>query len=145
MFRALPRPSSGAYNCISSFWFYRWSMAVAALLVMVWQVMICLHHLITCVWSVYITVRWFVVHPNYVNKLHRAVLIMSWNFPTGVNKRMLNPKLCALCNWHKGSCCVCDPDSYNRGKARKGFDRVTERDKCVFMVANGTDMGIVEN
>jgi len=26
MFRALPRPSSGAYNCISSLWFYCWSM-----------------------------------------------------------------------------------------------------------------------
>jgi hypothetical protein len=36
MFRALPRPSSGAYNCISSLWFYRWSVVVAALLVMVW-------------------------------------------------------------------------------------------------------------
>jgi len=38
MFRALPRPSSGAYNCISSLWFYRRSVAVAVLLVMVWQV-----------------------------------------------------------------------------------------------------------
>jgi len=38
MFRVLPRPSSGAYNCISSLWFYRWSMVVAALLVVVWQV-----------------------------------------------------------------------------------------------------------
>jgi len=36
MFRALPRPSSGAYNCISSLWFYRWSMAVIALLDVVW-------------------------------------------------------------------------------------------------------------
>ena len=36
-FRALPRPSSGAYNCISSLWFYRWSVAVAALLVVVCQ------------------------------------------------------------------------------------------------------------
>jgi hypothetical protein len=35
MFRALSRPSSGAYSCISSFWFYRWSVAVAALLVVV--------------------------------------------------------------------------------------------------------------
>ena len=35
MFRALPRPSSGAYNCISSLWFYRWSVAVAAFLVVV--------------------------------------------------------------------------------------------------------------
>jgi len=26
MFRAPPRPSSGAYNCISSLWFYRWSV-----------------------------------------------------------------------------------------------------------------------
>jgi len=32
MFRAPPRPSSGAYNCINSLWFYRWSVAVAALL-----------------------------------------------------------------------------------------------------------------
>jgi hypothetical protein len=36
MLRALPHPSSGAYNCISSLWFYRWSMLVAALLVVVW-------------------------------------------------------------------------------------------------------------
>jgi len=33
MFRALPRPSSGAYKFISSLWFYRWSVVVAALLV----------------------------------------------------------------------------------------------------------------
>jgi hypothetical protein len=38
MFRAPPRPSSGAYNCISSLWFYHWSVVVAALLVMVWLV-----------------------------------------------------------------------------------------------------------
>jgi len=25
MFWAPPRPSSGAYNCINSLWFYRWS------------------------------------------------------------------------------------------------------------------------
>jgi hypothetical protein len=31
-FRAPPRPSSGACNCISNLWFYRWSVAVAALL-----------------------------------------------------------------------------------------------------------------
>jgi len=36
MFRAPPRPSSGAYNYISSLWFYRWSLVVAALLVVVW-------------------------------------------------------------------------------------------------------------
>jgi hypothetical protein len=36
MFRAPPRPSSGAYKCINSHWFYRWSMVVAALLVVVW-------------------------------------------------------------------------------------------------------------
>jgi hypothetical protein len=35
MFWALPRPSSGAYNGISSIWFYGWGVAVAALLVMV--------------------------------------------------------------------------------------------------------------
>jgi len=37
MFRVPPRPSSGAYNCINSLWFYLWSVAVAALLVVVWQ------------------------------------------------------------------------------------------------------------
>jgi len=36
MFRAFIRPSSGAYNCISNLWFYRWSVVVAALLVVVW-------------------------------------------------------------------------------------------------------------
>jgi len=36
MFRAPPRPSSGVYNCINSLWFYRWSVVVAALLVVVW-------------------------------------------------------------------------------------------------------------
>ena len=30
-------PSSGAYNCTRSLWFYRWSVAVGALLVVVWQ------------------------------------------------------------------------------------------------------------
>ena len=33
MFRAPPRPSSGAYNYSSSLWFYRWSVVVAVLLV----------------------------------------------------------------------------------------------------------------
>jgi hypothetical protein len=36
MFRAPPCPSSGAYNCISSLWFYRWSVVVAVLLVIFW-------------------------------------------------------------------------------------------------------------
>ena len=31
MFRAPLRPSSGAYNCTRSLWFYRWSVAVGAL------------------------------------------------------------------------------------------------------------------
>jgi hypothetical protein len=31
MFRALSRPSSGAHNCISSLWFHRWIVVVAAL------------------------------------------------------------------------------------------------------------------
>jgi hypothetical protein len=46
MFQASPRPSSGAYNCISSLWFYRWSVLVAALLVMVWDYdqQHCYHH-----------------------------------------------------------------------------------------------------
>jgi len=34
MFRASFRPSSGAYNWIRSLWFYRWRVAVGALLVM---------------------------------------------------------------------------------------------------------------
>jgi hypothetical protein len=38
MFRASFRPSSGAYDCIRSLWFYRWRVAVGALLVVVWQV-----------------------------------------------------------------------------------------------------------
>jgi hypothetical protein len=33
MFRAPPHPSSGAYNCTNSLWFYRWNVLVAALLV----------------------------------------------------------------------------------------------------------------
>jgi hypothetical protein len=37
MFWASPRPSSGAYNCTRSLWFYRWSVVVGALLVVVWQ------------------------------------------------------------------------------------------------------------
>jgi len=37
MFLVLPRPSSGAYNRISSLWFYPWSVVVAALLFVVWQ------------------------------------------------------------------------------------------------------------
>jgi hypothetical protein len=37
MFWALPRPSSRAYNCISSFWFYCWNVAVAALIAVVCQ------------------------------------------------------------------------------------------------------------
>jgi hypothetical protein len=36
MFRVLPCPSSGAYNCLSSLWFYHWSVVVAVLLVVVW-------------------------------------------------------------------------------------------------------------
>jgi len=36
-FRAPFRPSSGAYNCTRSLWFYRWSVTVGALLVVVWH------------------------------------------------------------------------------------------------------------
>jgi len=35
MFRAFPRPSSGAYNCLSRLWFYRWRVVIAVLLVVV--------------------------------------------------------------------------------------------------------------
>jgi hypothetical protein len=37
MFQVLLRPLSEAYNCISSLWFYCWSVVVAALLVVVCQ------------------------------------------------------------------------------------------------------------
>jgi len=37
MLRASPRPSSGAYNCSRSIWFYRWGEADGVLLVVVWQ------------------------------------------------------------------------------------------------------------
>ena len=37
MFREPLRPSSGAYNCTRSLWFYRWRVAVGALLVVVCQ------------------------------------------------------------------------------------------------------------
>jgi len=35
LYRAFSRPSSGASNCISSLWFYCWSVVVAVLLVVV--------------------------------------------------------------------------------------------------------------
>jgi len=35
MFRAPLRPSLGACNCTRSLWFYRWSVAVGALLVVI--------------------------------------------------------------------------------------------------------------
>jgi hypothetical protein len=38
MFWASPRPSSEAYNCTRSLWFYRWREVAGALLVVVWQV-----------------------------------------------------------------------------------------------------------
>jgi hypothetical protein len=37
MFRASLRPSAGAYNCTRNLWFYRLSVAVGALLVVVWH------------------------------------------------------------------------------------------------------------
>jgi len=37
MFRASPRPSSGAYNCTRNLWFNRWREAAGALLVVVCQ------------------------------------------------------------------------------------------------------------
>jgi len=36
MFRVSPRPSSGAYDCTRSLWFYRWREAAGAFLVVVW-------------------------------------------------------------------------------------------------------------
>jgi fucose 4-O-acetylase-like acetyltransferase len=36
MFQASPRPSSGAYNCTRSLWFYCWREAAGALLVVIW-------------------------------------------------------------------------------------------------------------
>ena len=40
MFRASPRPFSGAYNCTRSLWFYRSREAAETLLVVVWPVII---------------------------------------------------------------------------------------------------------
>jgi hypothetical protein len=37
MYRASPRPSSGAYNCTRSLWFYRWREEAGVLLVVVCQ------------------------------------------------------------------------------------------------------------
>ena len=37
MFRGSPRPSSGAYNCAMSLWFYRWRAAAGVLLVVICQ------------------------------------------------------------------------------------------------------------
>jgi hypothetical protein len=31
MFQAPPRPSSGAYNCINSLWFYHWSIGSSSI------------------------------------------------------------------------------------------------------------------
>jgi hypothetical protein len=36
MFRASPRPLSGAHNCTRSLWFYHWKEAAGVLLVVVW-------------------------------------------------------------------------------------------------------------
>jgi len=41
MFRASPRPSSGACNCTKCLWVYRWREAAGALLVVVWHVITC--------------------------------------------------------------------------------------------------------
>jgi hypothetical protein len=75
-FRAPLRPSSGAFNCTRSLWFYCWSVAVGALLVVVWQVNLhdhdqkrCYHHaptvkpeapsVVVCSWW------WAVRHPKH--------------------------------------------------------------------------------
>jgi len=47
MFRASPRPSSGAYNCTRSLWFNRWSTAAGALLVVVCQITVFRSHLVS--------------------------------------------------------------------------------------------------
>jgi hypothetical protein len=41
MFRVLHRSSSGANNCTSILWFYRWKVVVGALLVVVYSTFIC--------------------------------------------------------------------------------------------------------
>jgi hypothetical protein len=38
MFRASPRPLSGAYNCTRSLWFYLWKETAGTLLVVIWPV-----------------------------------------------------------------------------------------------------------
>jgi hypothetical protein len=59
MFRVSPRPSSGVYNCASSLWFYRWRVAFAALLVVVWPVASC--------WLIYLN---FIVFFGHLFKFH---------------------------------------------------------------------------
>jgi hypothetical protein len=68
MFWELPLPSSGAYNCISSLWFYRWSMVGAALLVVVWQTTTNNAALLVMVWQ--------------TTTNNAALLVMVWQTTT---------------------------------------------------------------
>jgi hypothetical protein len=78
MFRAPPRPSSGAYNCINSLWFNRWSVVVALLVVVrpvIWpdhNQQHCYHHAPTvkpeAVNAVVSSWWWVWRHPEHVER-----------------------------------------------------------------------------
>jgi len=53
MFRVSPRPSSGAYNCTKSLWFYRWREAAGALLVISNKLVKLLHLVGWIIWIVW--------------------------------------------------------------------------------------------
>jgi hypothetical protein len=85
MFRAPPRPSSRAYNCINILWIYCWSVVVAVLLVAVWSVIHnwsdhdqqrCYHHAPT-------VVVWSVIHnrPDHDKQrcYHHAPTVVVWS------------------------------------------------------------------
>ena len=86
MFRAPPRPSSGAYNCINSLWSYRWSVVIAVLLVVVWpdhDQQRCYHHAPMvkpeAVNAVVSSWRWAWRHTKTRSATRKRQVINLWN------------------------------------------------------------------
>jgi hypothetical protein len=75
MFRASPHPSSGAYNCTSSLWFYRWREAVGVLLVVVWQTT-------TNIWAAFLC-GYPLLHPYFLPTKNARHAVLSWNMCSG--------------------------------------------------------------
>jgi hypothetical protein len=73
MFRALLRPSSGAYNSTRSLWFYRRRVAVGALLAVVWQVVACQGQQLQFLSSWW----WAVCRSKHVEQLRNTGIISS--------------------------------------------------------------------